>query len=514
MPTTSQSTDGFAVIEIKCPSCGAPLRIPEDATSYTCEFCESALHVSRPSAASASSGIDADGTIRDRATGRGLFQGHIPPAWTVAGTALERTGTLSRPYLPQAALNHPSGALMSLQQGEAGTRMSTGMSALTTFYGQAASPYDTSNYAAMPNPIAVADACANSRAQSLGARDLKLLATMPPVSLEDAQRRAAEHYSVEARGTGVMLNSFLGAQVMRLYGFSLAGASWMMAVFVEAWGAKGGVGGLGGFGALAGGVEEMAERVGGLFSGLTGQMWQGMHNMRANAQAHMQASYAQGNQYAAPPMSAIPQAQPQVQPQPQPQQSSFWSLPDFDQFNQGGTVYWSCDRVLTLTAPEGSFEELFQNDFASVVTSTYVHPDVISLGRAEAQQTNAAIQSNTQVALAQSNAAFNAQQAAHRQQQAAFNAYNDSISAARDARQASFRASTNAQFAGASAGAGGSRADFSEAIRGVNTYVTSDGREVELSVHADVAYENQAGDVVGGPAGFDPGADWTQIPQR
>ena len=55
--------------------------------------------------------------------------------------------------------------------------------------------------------------------------------------------------------------------------------------------------------------------------------------------------------------------------------------------------------------------------------------------------------------------------------------------------------------------------DFSEAIRGVNTYTTSDGREVEVSVHADRAFENQAGDVIGTSNSFEPGASWTEIPR-
>ncbi len=147
-----------------------------------------------------------------------------------------------------------------------------------------------------------------------------------------------------------------------------------------------------------------------------------------------------------------------------------------------------------------------------LVQSASMHDDVWALAAQVAQQEMAAVQQNTQGALAQSWASFNAQQAAHQQQQAAFNSYNSSISAARDARQASFRAASNAQFAGTSARSGGP-GDFSEAIRGVNTFVTSNGHEVELSVHADRTYKNQAGDVVGGSDGFDPGAGWVEIPR-
>ena len=40
-------------------------------------------------------------------------------------------------------------------------------------------------------------------------------------------------------------------------------------------------------------------------------------------------------------------------------------------------------------------------------------------------------------------------------------------------------------------------ANYSEAIRGVNTYQTTSGRPVEVSVTADHVYENRYGDVYG-----------------
>ena len=115
------------------------------------------------------------------------------------------------------------------------------------------------------------------------------------------------------------------------------------------------------------------------------------------------------------------------------------------------------------------------------------------------------------VALANKQVQFQAQQAAHRQQQAAFDSYNQAWQARSDAHHQQFRAATNAQFA--TPAPGSAAPDYSEAIRGVNTYTTSDGREVEVSVQADRAWENQSGDVIGTSGGFDPGADWTQLPR-
>lgn len=55
---------------------------------------------------------------------------------------------------------------------------------------------------------------------------------------------------------------------------------------------------------------------------------------------------------------------------------------------------------------------------------------------------------------------------------------------------------------------------FSDAMRGVNTWVRPDGTEVETSTASDRAWTNAAGDVVGGSGGFDPGAGWTELHQR
>jgi len=545
-----QNAGGFSITEVKCPSCGGPVQLPDEATSVTCAFCGSVLHVSYSQPVDA--GIDPDGTMRDRTTGYGLFRGNVPKGWAVAGTALQHTNTLSRPYVPQVELQSITGAIMRIRQGEAGTRESAGMSAINAMYGQAAAPYDTSNYAEMPNPIAVADSFASTQVAGLGGQGLAYEGQALPRTLGDAERRAAEHYTAQARAAGIAVSGFLGAQVLRTYSFAIGAEPWKMAVFVEAWGAKGGLGGIGNVAdQFTEGIGGIAGAIGGLFGGLQNQGAQArmspgndspagqpagraqsaggmfksalefgmgggligkkMREARASYSAQPQTAAAQSRAAALPCTQQGQQPMPlQAQPKlAEPQGKQQWCSADFAAFNQGGTVYWSIDRMASLIAPEAQFEERYSSDFLPFIASTFVHPDVHNLEQAEANQTNAAIQANTQTALAQSNARFAAQQAAHRQRQAAFNSYNDSITAARDSRQASFRAATNAQFA--TSPAGGGHTDFSEAIRGVNTFVTSDGREVELSVRADVAYENQAGDVIGGSSGFDPGADWTQI---
>ena len=166
--------------------------------------------------------------------------------------------------------------------------------------------------------------------------------------------------------------------------------------------------------------------------------------------------------------------------------------------------------MATFVAPASSFDTQLKSTFIPMVSTLQIHPDVENLTIQVVQQEKAQIQAATQGQLARNQQMFQAQQAAYHQQQAAFDSYNAAWQARSDAHHQQFRAATNAQF---NTPAGGAAADFSEAIRGVNTYTTSDGREVEVSVRADRAYENQAGDVIGASGGFEPGADWTEIPR-
>jgi hypothetical protein len=60
----------------------------------------------------------------------------------------------------------------------------------------------------------------------------------------------------------------------------------------------------------------------------------------------------------------------------------------------------------------------------------------------------------------------------------------------------------------------GSAGDFSEAIRGVNTYIDKYGQEREFSVSADTVWQNENGDIAGFDAGVDPGYGWTRLQRK
>lgn len=465
---------GFAINELKCPSCGGALHLVDGMDTTTCSFCDSVVHVSYRKQ---ETGIDPDGSIRDPATGTGMFRVRMPAGWRVTSASLQRTGSISRPYIPQVEFGGPAGGIASLRVGDAGTRNSAGLNMLMGIYGGHLAGIDTANYADMPDPIALANSTAGNLAARLGASNCRFVAQLPPPNLETKLKVEYERFQRTARAEGGSVTNPFMAVVLRTYDMSCNGRPWKAAVCIELAAVKlgGGIGEGMGMG-MAGGLGGLADSIGSLFG----------KPKRANPAPQ---------QFPQQQMGGVPSVQ-----------GVAWCSSDMAQYTQGGTIFWSVSTIATYAAPANDFDTQLLGMFVPLVGGYELHPDVEGLALAAGQEYSARVQCATQSQIARNQAAFEAQQAAMRQRQAAFDSYNQSVMAAQDAHHRQFMASSHSSF-------GHSSPDFSEAIRGVNTYVTSDGREVELSVQADRAYENQAGDVIGTSGGFEPGASWTEIPR-
>lgn len=113
---------------------------------------------------------------------------------------------------------------------------------------------------------------------------------------------------------------------------------------------------------------------------------------------------------------------------------------------------------------------------------------------------------------------------AQQRQQAQFAAMRQAVNTQRQAiddYQRAAQARSDAQWAaerarsGVGADSGADWTDrFSDAMRGVTTWVRPDGTEVETSTASDHAWADEHGNVVGGSGGFDPGAGWTELHQK
>ena len=402
--------------------------------------------------------------------GCGLYTITIPTNWSIKKTMIT-SGT--RTYNPLALLVDGEGGAIIMAQGDAGTRLSAGMKAVMNTYGAAIAAVDSTNYASMPNAQAVADKEMQDYIRNNNCTNLRLVKEIPSSNLQQRQQEAYQLYQQAGQAVGnTMLKDPYAAEVMRIYEYESGGEPRKAAVYVRVVAIKDATG-VENFNPM-GLAFNLGSSLGGLFS-----------KKRDAQQQAQQQTVASGA-------------------------SSTWSLPGYDDYMRGGTIYWDVYATHILTSPTDRFDERFTHAFLPLVQTFEVHADIQNLLLNSKRQEAAQVQAATNQQINAMNMQTQATLDAARQASAAHSAMVDDYLRQSDAHHQAFRERTNAQF---NTGYGSGSPDYSEAIRGVNTFRTSDGREVELDVSADRAYENQAGDVIGGSDGFDPGADWTEIPR-
>lgn len=473
------------VERIACPSCGASLEITDSTTVVTCKFCGSTLHINFGPVPQQRDWREPDGTVRDVSSGYGLFKATWPEGWQLAGTSLKGVGG-SRRYIPGVKLADNAGGSITVTVGDAGTRQSVAMQQMKATHGGHLRGVDQTTYAEMPDPIQLADSLAIQCSRQHGGGDLTLVGQARRDDLQRNQQKLLDdvHNGPDSPDKyGIPISDPFVAEVLRIYSFEASGQTWECATFVY-------------LAAVKVNYEQAYPTIG--MGGLLGGLGMGglgnLFGLGGGAQRQAQPQY-QGAGVGTGDGVGI------------------WRTHDQTAYASAGTINWSVDRLCSLTYPAEQFDDKLRGDFVPIIDSMRMHDDVQRLIYQEVQQINAAVNQAGSVAMAQQQATFQAGQAIHRQQQAAAQAQFDSWQARSNAQHQAFRERSNAMFNNGSYGGGsGSHApDYSEAIRGVNTYTTSDGREVEVSIHADHVWENKAGDVIGTSGTTSPGADWTEL---
>ena len=414
------------------------------------------------------SGVESDGTLRDRASGNGIFYVRMPEGWAVTNTSLRRTGSSSRPYVASAQMEGPGGSVANLALGNAGTRNSAGMKILMARYGGAIAHVDTINYADMPDPLLLADSQAQQVANSIGAGPLKLMTQLDPPNIELRRQESQAHFErIAQMSGGAIIKHPYVCEVIRTYACGRGNEMWRIASYVRVFAIKDGMG-----------LDPAAGMTGGL-----GTVFGSLFGSSRNR-----------------PQEAAPTAPSQA--------AGAWCTEDFASYAKSGTIFWSVEALASFAAPADVFAEQFTSAFLPLAGTSMVHDDLFGLSARVVMEEAGAVQQATNATISQMNAQHRAAMEANRRVQQAYDSYNASWQRASDEHHRQFRESTNRQF---DSFPGGSSPDYSEAIRGVNTYTTSDGREVEVSVRAEHVYENQAGDVYGTDSSFEPGGDWTEL---
>lgn len=178
----------------------------------------------------------------------------------------------------------------------------------------------------------------------------------------------------------------------------------------------------------------------------------------------------------------------------------------FAALNMNQAIDWVIEDIAFMIAPINRFEEDCEKGFKPFITTLTIDETLAKKEKDMIEQLKRDVDGYTRQNLMDQQRNFQMYQQIHREQQAAFDSYNRAWQARSDSHHASFMAS--------SAAASHSSPDFSEAIRGVNTYVDSYGKEYEVSVDYDRAYTNASGDVLGSNSAFEPGNNWTEMNRR
>jgi len=179
----------------------------------------------------------------------------------------------------------------------------------------------------------------------------------------------------------------------------------------------------------------------------------------------------------------------------------------FGYLQNGQIIEWRSNGVFMLQSLSENFDKAYSTVFTDFV-STYKTDTGISEKCFNMQsQILRDVANYTQQNIRQQQQNFQAWQQINRTQQEAFDSYNRAWWARENSTYQANRARSQASF-------NHSSPDFSEAIRGVNTYVREDGSEVEVSVAYDRAYTNNLGDTLGSNSAFEPGGNWTEMQRK
>lgn len=461
---------------IKCPACAAPLTLTGTEEVIRCGYCGHSIRIKQRN-------VNPDGSlpIKDNRTGIPIASVRLPFGYKTNGALVPQPTNISYPLGIWALANNDKGISLTYYNGESFTDRSH-CPMLSSSYTQGMDAVSKTEYRDFMEAESYADNYVINYAKQMNATDLRYTGEreMPirggfdrqtAVDQFISQVRAEKEYS----GSSALIDLGLYLKgVCRTYSMSIGGAPCSLAIMTVLRGWKSQLPNTG-FG-MSG--------MGGLFGGMLGINPNLNNSMFGNS--ILGRIFAKNEQ----PRNAEPQ---------QTSSDRFSDMP------QNSFIDWGSDGVFMLLAPSGGFEEAFQSEFMDFCSDFRIDDGLkvrIFDMQAEIRRNIARF---TQQRIDTMNRQFQTWQQLNAAQQAAYDANNkawwDRTNAADAARRSNY-----------SSGSGADK--FSEAMRGVNTYIRPDGTEVEVSVDYDRAYTNASNDTLGSKSAFEPGGNWTEMHRK
>lgn len=443
----------------------------------------------------------------DGATGRALARVQIPAGWSVTGR-LERADSFERPMSVRLRAEGPDGTSVDFNSGERYCRLGAGakgLNVVAAMYGLTSS-MQTSPDRAFEGIEEYLDGEVAAFAQRAGGAARFAGAVAYPGDFDEAaakalvEREAINDFAIQ--NARVKCSRLCARAVARLYELALpdgSSRSVCAAGIVDGYvvGASTGAA----VGSVASAASEAVQaaasqvKAGGFLDAMVDSGLLGGIVGRKLKERRTAAPVSPGPASPGPAVAPCPASPPAQEA--------------FGKVGAGEILIWGPRNVAILSCLEQDLDGHLRSTLPAMLRSFIPNPAIAQ--EADAIRNNLVIQEQQQAAMAQQRqqAQFAAMRQAVNTQRQAFDDYQRAAQARSDAQWAADRARS-----GHAASEYSWTDGFSDAMRGVNTWVRPDGTEVETSTASDRAWTNAAGDVVGGSGGFDPGADWTELHQR
>ncbi|NLL92243.1 MAG: hypothetical protein GX222_07535 [Ruminococcaceae bacterium] len=446
----------MSVEPVNCPSCGAPLDINLNDEFVKCKYCFSTIQVQKRN-------VNSDGTttLADKATGMVVGTVILPFGYQAHAMLQPEVSSYNYPFGVSVTAHNDKGTVIAYYIGEGYTDRSKCPALASGPYSQGLEQISRVHYKSFMDVRQYIHSYVDMYAKASNATYLKCVEErqMPlyePFNEDEAlqnYRRRVEFEKQRIGNPGMAKDTgFYLEGLCRVYDMTVNGVDLRLAISTVLQGWKyqlpAMVGGLGGFGNL----------FGNLFSGNT----------------------------------------PQVQ---QPQPGAFNDMPP------NSVIEWQSEGIFTMLSLPQEFDLAFQGAYTDFCSTFRLDNGIREKMYNMQSQILQDISRHTQQRLDEMNRQFQTWQQMHATQQAAFDSYNRAWWNRTNASDAARRSAYQSRMAAESRMSD----SYSEAVRGVNTYLRPDGTEVEVSVAYDRAYTNYSGDTMGSKSAFEPGGDWTEM---
>lgn len=472
---------------INCPACGAGLEIITGCEFVKCEYCGSTVHIKRRS-------VNSDGSvsITDKATGMTIGTVQVPFGYQAQGMLVSGASSYTYPFGVSASAYNEKGIAVSYFIGEAYCDRSK-CPMLSGMYSQGLEQISRTHYKDFMDVRQYMDGYAVTYATDARATSLKFAEERPmPLyepfdeagALENYKRKV--EFEKQRNGNAGMVKDtgYYLKGLCRVYDMTVNGQDYKFALttVLTAW--KYQLAGIGG------GLDDIGNALGGLFGsvsgGSLGKTLFGNSIIGRAIQKNVQ-----------------PQ-QPQQQCATQHQEGAFNDMP------MNSVIEWGSDGLFTLQCFPQEFELAFHGAYADFCSTFRLDNRIRERMYDMQSQILQDVARHTQQRIDQMNRQFQSWQQVHATQQAAFDSYNRAWWSRTNSTDAARRSAYQSKIAAENRMSG----RYSEAVRGVNTYIRPDGTEVEVSVACQRAYTNSAGDTLGSKSAFEPGGSWTEMNKK